>query len=182
MGRRMNRRELIRIAVAVLGCELSESLLRGVQAMPFRNSRPSRDLFSGETRELVKVIAELIIPETDTPGAIEAGVPAFIELMVTDWLDDDGRRAFFSGLESLEVYCSNQHRHSFLDCSAEQRTQALQHAEREDSAFFARIKQLTVVGYYTSEIGATQELRYNPTPGRYDGDYPLAKVGRQWSY
>jgi hypothetical protein len=52
----------------------------------------------------------------------------------------------------------------------------------EQSPFFHKLKLLTVLGYYTSEIGSQQELSYNPVPGRYEGDVDFDKVGRQWSY
>jgi hypothetical protein len=50
------------------------------------------------------------------------------------------------------------------------------------SPFFTKIKELTVLGYYTSEVGAQQELSYNPMPMRYEGDYDFVKVGKQWSW
>ena len=55
-------------------------------------------------------------------------------------------------------------------------------ADDQHAPFFNKIKELTVLGYYTSEVGATRELAYNPVPGKFDGDYDYAKVGRQWSY
>ena len=48
--------------------------------------------------------------------------------------------------------------------------------------FFVMIKDLTVIGYFSSESGATQELRYNPVPGRFNGDVPFSEVGRRWSW
>jgi hypothetical protein len=48
-------------------------------------------------------------------------------------------------------------------------------------SFFRTFKELTLVGYYTSEIGATRELHHAPVPGRYDGCVPLAQVGRTWA-
>jgi hypothetical protein len=59
---------------------------------------------------------------------------------------------------------------------------SIREAPDEQSPFFYKLKLLTVLGYYTSEVGATQELSYNPVPGRYEGDVDFDKVGRQWSY
>jgi hypothetical protein len=55
------------------------------------------------------------------------------------------------------------------------------HVSDEKSPFFFKLKQLTVLGYYTSEVGGTKELSYNPVPGSYEGDYDFDKVGHQWS-
>ncbi len=54
-------------------------------------------------------------------------------------------------------------------------------AEEPPPPFFSQLKELTVAGYYTSEVGATQELHWNPAPGEYRPDVPLAEVGRTWA-
>lgn len=148
---------------------------------------------------MIAQLAELIIPETDTPGARAAGVPEFISRIVTDWYTPTERRLFCEGLASLDNYCLAQHRRHFNACDPAQQTLALQVADLqsrsyrskaaksfdgndEESPFFFKLKELTVLGFYTSQVGATTELAYNPAPGRYDGDFDFAAVGRQWSY
>jgi hypothetical protein len=103
-------------------------------------------------------------------------------------------------LASLDAFCAATYHKSFNAGDMQERTGALAHADEssrtyqphpdvkireapdEYSPFFYKLKLLTVLGYYTSEVGATQELSYNPVPGRYEGDYDFDKVGRQWSY
>jgi Gluconate 2-dehydrogenase subunit 3 len=153
---------------------------------------------------VVALISDLILPATDTPGAIEAAVPQFIELMVADWYTDTERRVFFEGLDALEAFCAKSFSRGFASCAAHQQTLALQDAERlatdyaaarratgattnseatdETAPLFAKIKALTVLGYYTSEVGVTQELSYQPVPGRYEGNYLFSKVGKQWAF
>ena len=201
----MNRRDMIRLALilSTAGCTKSFSGKVLDQALP--TGKPSRDVFPGDTRQMVASICELIIPKTDTPGAIEAGVPQFIELMVADWYTDTERRIFLGGLEALDADCKKNFGRGFTGCSEAQQTTALQGAERqalqyaesytpkistttgeeiadETAPLFSKIKELTVLGYYTSQVGATQELSYHPVPGRYEANFPFSKFGKQWSF
>ena len=194
-----NRRQLLQLAAALLGAGVSSSLARSVLAQALPSGAPARDAFTPDQREGVAAIAERILPKTDTPGAIEAGVPRFIESMVADWYTETEREIFLDGLRALDAACLEAHGSRFARCTAAQRDLALADAERaaaayegpavgflskeidEHAPFFAKAKELTVLGYFTSEVGATQVLQYNPVPGFYDGAYPFAKVGTQWS-
>lgn len=196
----MNRRETLKMAAVVLGGVLSESLSAAVMAGVNPSGKVSRQLFDASGRKTLEILAELIIPETDTPGAIAAGVPDFIEVMVSDWYTDTERKVFLDGLHELSEYCQQTYGKKINDCSNDEQVSALQWSEQEskkypakqssplsraideNSPFFTKIKELTVLGYYTSEVGAKQELRYNPMPMKYDGNLDFSDVGRQWSY
>jgi len=200
----MNRRELLLAVISTMGGVMVGSPTLRVIAGEAPTATASRTVLQGRQPEMVSVLAEMIVPETDTPGAIEAGVPAFIGMMVADWYTDAERTIFLDGLAELDAFCGGAYSSDFLGCSAEQRTAALADAEKkasdyvsplppgflagmaklidERTPFFAKIKELAVVGYLSSEIGARQELFYNPMPMRYDGDYDYARTGRQWSY
>lgn len=198
----MNRREILKITATLLGAGLSGSLSQNVIAGLLPTDQPARAAFDQRTRGMVAVLAELIIPKTDTPGAIEAGAPAFIEMMVGDWFYDSERRIFFEGLAALDDFCRQQYRKDFMACDEAQRIEALQDAEKKAAAyksdapmfdisqkfvdsntpFFTKLKELTVVGYFTSEVGSKQALSYNPMPMRYDGDVDFAETGREWSW
>lgn len=195
----MKRRELIHNLALITGAALSPSVVQATI-----NGVDGRDIikhsvFNETQRATCTVLAELIIPRTDTPGAIEAGVPHFIELMVSDWYTDIERRIFLDGLTTLDTYCQQQFGKVFLTCAEADQIAALTHMESlaesykstapatpmskevdEHVPFFGKIKELTVVGYYTSEIGAKQELIYQPMPMEYR-DIDFRDVGRQWS-
>lgn len=163
---------------------------------------PQNPVFSEAQHHSVTVLSDMIIPATDTPGASEAGVPGFIETIVGDWYTETERSIFIAGLDQLDVYCKKQGNNTFVLVAEDIRVAALQESERiaqaytapmpssglaemgrfvdENAPFFTKLKELVVLGYYTSKIGVTQELAYNPAPGHFDGDYPLVKVGRQW--
>jgi len=144
-------------------------------------------LLSAPQRALVAAMAETILPRTDTPGAIDAGVPRFIELMVQDWFNDVERTIFLDGLAGF------MHRHpDFVEHTAAQQCATLEALESEydghawyaqggspfeesgmELPFFLQFKELTVYGFFTSEVGEKQVLRLDPMAVAYDGDYPI---------
>ena len=200
----MDRRTLLKNTAILLGGITSSSLTRAVLAGVDGRRAIETPIFTAIQKEKCSLLTEMIIPRTDTPGAIEAGVPHFVEVMVSDWYTDRERQIFFAGLESLDQYCTGSFGKRFLECDADQKVSALQQAEKdsegykaegdgktgeaslrpgpedEGKPFFTKIKELTVLGYYTSEVGAKQELRYDPMPMEYK-DIDFADVGRQWS-
>jgi hypothetical protein len=198
----VNRREILKITAVLLGAGLSGSLSQNVMAGALPTARAAKRVFDERSRKMVAVLAELIIPKTDTPGAIEARAPAFIEMMVGDWFDEGERRIFFDGMTALDTFCKQQYQRDFLGCDEAQRTAALKDAEKAAAAykstapafdftqkfvdrgtpFFTKLKELTVVGFFTSEVGSKQVLAYNPMPMHYEGDYDFQQSGRQWSW
>lgn len=189
----MQRRDAIKLIVAVMGSSISPSILRAFDGEAVSEGTS----FSENQRDLVDAMTARIIPATDTPGAIEAGVPQFVEEIVTQWYTEAERKIFEQGCIRLENLSSEQFLMSFVELSADQKDKILTQLEfeagrpnmgggislemnlEEDlSPFFHKLKELVVVGYYTSEIGATQELRYDPMPMEYKGDIPLTEVGR----
>jgi len=155
-------------------------------ARPNYIDRHPLTFFTQAQRATITAIAEQIIPATDTPGATDAGVPRFIELMVADWFDDAERQLFMTGLAEVE----NRADDSFAAMPAQQQLALLQTLEEEssdaawyelgnflrvwdDSApFICQLKELTVLGFFLSEVGASQVLRVNPM-GSFDGDIAL---------
>lgn len=195
----MNRRELLKNTAILMGGLSSASVVSAFMAGANVQSKILNLVFSDWEREVTTVVAEMIIPRTDTPGAIEAGVPHFIELMVSDWYTSLERSIYLEGLVLLDEYCKKTFGSDFIQSTQRQKTLALEHAEEqsekyktvkpksplskeedENKPFFIKVKELTVLGYYSSETGATQELKYDPMPMRY-GDIDLVDVGRQWS-
>jgi len=200
----MIRRDILKYIMMTTGVGFSGSLARQVLAGAVPNATSSRPIFDAATSEKVAILAEMIIPKTDTPGAIEASVPKFIEMMVADWYNDQERVIFFNGLAALDMFCEQGFKKPFLKCKPEQQVTALKDAEAQAKSknvfsmamgndiqsknidsktpFFTKIKELTVLGYYTSDVGAQHELSYDPMPMGYEGDYDFNKVGKQWSW
>ena len=155
---------------------------------------------------LLDEIAETILPETSTPGAKAAKVGAFMALMVTEVYDERERQVFQQGLRQLDEACRQAHASSFMQASAAQRlslVEALdreQHAVMEDRApklrvrapaspsasdepahYFRLMKELALLGYFTSEIGCTRAMRYVESPGRFDPNAPHAPGDKSWA-
>ena len=143
-------------------------------------------------------IAERILPATDTPGAREAGVHEFIDLLLTDWRSDEERDRFLAGLAQLDADSRQSFGEAFLSLTAEQQLTLLDPLDVEaarvrqaaaaagleeidDPSFFVMMKEMTLAGYYTSEIGMTQELQHLRVAGSYAGCRPLGEVGRSWA-
>ncbi len=196
----MLRRELIKRSLIAATAFVSPTVAAAVEAgVSGHQKRKSASVLSPMQRQMVSVLSELIIPKTDTPGALDAGVPDFIDVIVSEWYRPGERDIFLKGLQSLEDFCRAKGV-AFIDADESLQSDALKHSEKESmnyrspagaeaafgktdekTPFFKKLKELVVLGYYTSEIGATQELVYNPAPGYFDGDYDFEKVGRQWS-
>lgn len=124
---------------------------------------------SPEQTRLLDEISETIIPETNTAGARTAGVVEFIDHIVGNWYTADERDAFVSGLAQFAARCRQQHGQDFISLSPEQRLQFLEVVERESTAdrvtFFSMMKRLTIVGYYTSQVGMEAIGYHGPVGG-----------------
>lgn len=196
----MHRRELLKLSALALGTGVSTSVARAVLAGAGGAGTASAK-FSDAQRVAVSLLSDMFIPATDTPGAVDAGVPDFIAAIVFDWYTGQEREAFLAGLRALDALCREGEGEPFHRASQSARHAALGEQERiaasyrpppaprfgpsvEDAGlpFFKRMKELVVLGYYTSEVGATRELIYLPVPGTYDGDFDFSRVGRQWTY
>src|SRR5438477_3692693 len=193
----ITRREALGRVAILLGGAISAPTLAGVLDAATRRAWATaqgwtpRTLNASQT-ELVAVIAEHIIPETDTPGARAAGVHRFVDTLLADHYPAAERDRFLDGLAEVDARTRTRHGKAFVDCTPDQQVALL--TELDDAAypvasdaprspeawFFHRTKELTLVGYYTSQLGATQELHPSPF-GAYRGDIPYASIGRAWS-
>ncbi|MEP6989811.1 MAG: gluconate 2-dehydrogenase subunit 3 family protein [bacterium] len=194
----MNRRSAVKAMGVLLGAAVSPGIARAISAgyrapapgSPYRVLTPAQG-------ELVATLAEIIIPATDTPGARAARVDAYVDGLLADVFSASEREDFLAGLADVDARAKAQHGVIFVEATPERRLTLLQamategknapprprrrRGTAEPTAFFPWLKELTVVGYYTSEIGAAKELKYVHVAGRYDGDVPYRKVGRAYS-
>ena len=137
----------------------------------------------------VTSIAEIIIPQTNTPGAKAARVNEFIDLILTEWYDEEEKSTFMTGLADVDSRTRDLYGKDFVECGEKQQIEILQALDDEMAAraedvrrrrnhppeknFFFMMKQLTLVGYYTSQIGFEQELHGEIIPSRHAGCVPL---------
>lgn len=185
----MNRREALRRATLLLGIAISPSLLTGVMhaeiaaLAPQAAAKPA--FLTAEQFEIAGAIAERILPRTDTPGALDVGVPKFMDLMFGKFMTEVEKKSFTAGLADLESASTPAHKAGFVALPPEKQDallQAVAGGAEAKRAFFKQIKEFTVLGYFTSETVGKTVLNYNPVPGRYDACIPLAEVGnRSWT-
>jgi len=176
----MNRRDLLRdLGLAAAAMPLMASAFCAQGATLERVNSSAAFVLPKPTRRVVGVIADLIIPQTDTAAASGAGVIEFIELMLGEWFSPDERAEFLEGLGSLDRLSREQCGAGFLSAGVDNQTkllillenQALQadSGSLDPKSLIARIKLLVVTGYYTSEVGASVELDNTMIFQSYEG-------------
>jgi len=186
----LNRRDTLRglaLAVGVAQAGWAERALAAVAPAPALAWTPTA--LTLDQARLVDVVAELIIPATDTPGARAAGVPQFIDRAVGDYYEKSQVDQLLGGLARMDADARAAHGDSFIALAPEQQVALLTTYDQEagvargqgQSHFFPALEDMVTVGYFTSEPGATIALRYDPVPGAYHGTVPLSEIGRAWA-
>jgi gluconate 2-dehydrogenase gamma chain len=234
----MTRRDALARAAYLLGGALAAPTVAGVLAgcgvaADPAGARWAPRTLSPEQGAMVLTIGEIILPETDTPGARAAQVDRFIDAMLTDYYPEADRRRFLAGLERVEARAQSAFGARFGALPAERQLRLVQALNRQafaersgptapaeqaasaaaaptspvvaDNAvqsgdehtqptvggawhaedtghgsFFRTLKELVLVGYYTSQLGATRELRVSPM-GSWRADVPYAEIGSAWA-
>ena len=163
-------------------------------------------LFAAADVAMLDEIAETILPETSTPGAKAAKTGAFMALMVTEAYDARQQQVFRTGLGQVDEACRKAHGVPFMQASPAQRLAVVEALDREQKSamdartpartkrapaapaaadepahYFRMMKELTLLGYFTSEIGYTKAMRYRESPGRFDPCAPHAPGDKSWA-
>jgi hypothetical protein len=147
----------------------------------------------------VKVMAELLLPKTDTPGATDVGTSEFIDLMLTEWYDEQERTRFLNGLAEVDLRTKALFGRDFVDGTPDQQVEILSWLGQKmteaaealprprrgsrglSNNFYSMFRSLTLTAYYTSEAGATEELHFQMIPDSPDGcaQVPSNKQGTE---
>lgn len=226
----MNRRQAVqKVALLMGGTVLGAELFiqTGCKTSPEKGAgevgaEALRDFFTKDEIAYLDEIAETIIPRTATPGAKDAGVGEFMNVMIRDCYTPDDQEIFRSGLASIEKLSKEKYNNGFMQITPEQRTALLTTLDKEANEYtqtpeykskkeelavrekiknsveegkgnfgyvkavmprhyFSMMKELTLLGFFTSEPGATKALRYAAIPGKYDPCMPYAKGDKGWA-
>lgn len=198
----MNRREAIQRTALALGYAVSGpallGVLKGCKAAPDLNYTPV--FFTKDQALLVAELAEIIMPKTTTPGAKDVGVPAFIDTMLKEVYPQADQERFIKALSDFDTEAQTAYGDSFASCKKEDQVALVKKHHDEALAksevgtsfgwwrsgggakpFVLEVKELTLLGFFTSEAGATQVTQYNQVPGPFKGCVPLADVGKAWA-
>lgn len=188
----MNRREwLKRVSALAVGVVSAPSLLAVLDAhAASQASGASPQFFTTPQCNLVTAVVDIIIPRSDTPGAIDAGVPAFIDQMFANVYVKTDQARYLGAMAAFDKAGGKP----FLQLDAAERKALVTQLHRDaisdkaladDSAasFVLMSKKLAMLGFFMSEPGCTQVLQYAAVPGAYHADVPLAKAGngRAWA-
>jgi hypothetical protein len=190
----MNRREALSSVALLLGGTIigAEMFLSGCTNAD-KNIGTAGLNFSPEDISFLDEVGDTIIPRTDTPGAKDAKIGDFMHTIVRDCYDEKQQKIFIDGMSSLDKASKQKSGKYFLEASPDERKALLTELDKEQMAYTAKkkpedpphyfrmMKELTIWGYFTSEPGATQALRYIAVPGRYEGCIPYKKGDKAWA-
>lgn len=175
----MNRREAVQRVTLMMGGVLAAPLLAGVMGQ-VTNVGVSV-IVSAEQEALLAEIADIIIPTTDTPGAKAAGIEKFIVRVMRDCYKKEDQDKFYAGVAKLDADSKIKFGKGFVGLDLAQKNEMVKLSTTTDKTFFQRMKELTVTGYFTSEIGATKALAYLPIPGKLEACIPLKPNQKAWA-
>ena len=203
--RPIDRREAIRLVSALLGGAAlvgGRGLMAACERASFSLEEATLGEFTAKDIAFLDEIAETILPATETPGAKAAKTGAFMALMVTDSYHPAEQKAFRAGMLKVDDAMRKANGRSFMEATPPQRFAVLTALDREqkrvmagreadapDGAasdsrpahYFRMMKELALLGYFTSEVGCTQALRYLDTPGRFDPCIPYTPGEPAWA-
>lgn len=173
---KLTRREAIKRTAWLLGGSIGASQLTGFlgrsAAAAVAGEPPA--FFNDEQFELVEHIANVMIPETDTPGAQAVGVHHFIDLMLSEWASPERRQRYVEGLGNLGKKLRGEAGRTFASLDPQQQLDALIAVDADAFAnpgsdpFYLELKKMVLFAYYSSETGATEELAYQRLTGIYE--------------
>lgn len=186
----MNRREAVSTVALLLGGTIlgAEAFLSGC-----KSNTGGEVMFAPADVSFLDEVADTILPATSTPGAKAAKVGEFMTVIVRDCYEDKDQKIFMDGMKKLDEASKKKNGKVFMDANPQQRHDLLvaldQEAkdyqkskkETDPNHYFRMMKELTLWGYFTSEIGANQALRYVAVPGRYDGCIDYKKGDKAWA-
>lgn len=175
----MNRRDALQHVALLFGSMISAPAMAGAlgEKTYFGESVP----VNAEQEAFLSELADVIIPTTSTPGAKAAGVEKFIVRVMRDCFPKEDQEKFYAGLTQLNTDSRTAFGKSFVELDGSQKIQAVKSLTTSNKDFFLRMKELTVTGYFTSEIGATKAMEYLPIPGRFEGCVPLKPGQKAWA-
>jgi len=186
----MQRREAVQYITLLLG-----GTLVGANAFLTGCKTDSKDKKAFDEADIAYLneIGETILPATATPGAKAANVGAFMTVMINDCYEEKDQKVFRKGMESVNEASNKKFDKDFMELAAPQRQELLialdaeqkeamkTKKEGDPSHYFRMMKELTLLGYFTSEIGTKQARRHTPVPGRYDACIPYKKGDKAFS-
>jgi len=185
----IGRREAIKRSAMALGIALSPGLLDGIAHAQSENNRKNSGkpiYLTPKEHDAIAAIAERIIPRTDTPGANDAGVPAFIDIMCGKYQTAEEFSRLRKGLSALDAECDKTRGKPFAALSEKDQVAILKKwatsSANQEKALIQKMRELTLTGYFTSELVGTKVLKFDPIPASFQSCTPLSDTdGIAWT-
>jgi len=190
----LTRREALKRVAWLMGGTVSASAIlaiqKGYSATTPAGRKPS--VLTPPQMRIVSTVSEIMIPRTDTPGAIDVGVPGFIDLMLADVYTQKDRERYLAGLADFDAAAHTGQGKEFLalepthqvtlvrrfhDAAVIEHQRSARQRDDLQRPFILMTKELTLLGFFTSEAGATQVLQYIAVPGSYHACLPVEQAG-----
>ncbi|EDY82696.1 hypothetical protein VDG1235_2319 [Verrucomicrobiia bacterium DG1235] len=171
----MNRREAVKRTALMLGIALTSSGVTSAlsQATDTRQLGAGARFLSKEAFAKVEAIAELILPRSDTPGAKDVGVAEFVDVSFGKYLSEDEKELLRTGLTKIET--------NFASSSLEEQGEVYRSLVESSSRFLWKLRELVLIGYFTSETVGKTVLRFDPIPGKHEGCLPYEQGTPAWT-
>ncbi len=201
----MDRRDVLKYTAYLTGyavtAPLTSAILSGCKSEP-ATAEVTTKFFSAEEFPSIEAMINTMLPKTDTPGAVELGVPSFVDIVLADYTEEEDQQKLQKGLSAWLSEVSNAKGSSYAELSAEDQLRLLNELdasskkaaeelddldldkeEKEDRApWWFDLKSMVIGGYYSSEYIGTEVLVYDPVPGAYQGCISLSDMGgKNWS-
>ena len=196
----MNRREALQKTFAIAGTSALTPALMGLLQSCQQQERLSwQPVFLNEEQAgTISALVDTILPQTETPGALDMKVDIFIDKVFGELYDKAGQSWVLDEITKLNDRCADQYGSTFTGLTDQQRASFLSEleseypkynssvwgtavGEQEPVGFYRSVKTMALWGYFTSEEIGKNVLNYDPVPGEYKGCIPLEEVGKVWS-
>lgn len=184
------------IAVSIATGPTVISLLQACKNEIGNNWKP--EFLTDEEKRFVSTLADMILPRTDTPGALDVKADMFIDKVIAHVFDEEGQKSMRDSISKFNADCKANFGDAFVNLSDKDRAKVLRQEEekrglfnqsvwgtavgfQEPVGFYRSLKSMVLWAYFSSEKVGKQVLNYDPVPGVYKGCIPVSEVGNKWS-
>ena len=196
----MDRRKALKKAGLLAGVTIAMptmiSLLQSCKTEPRLTWKPL--FFTEDEAKTISKLVDMILPRTNTPGALDVKVDLFIDKVIAKTYDESGQENMRSEINKFNSDCESNFGDVFIKLNETDKIEVLKIAEttsgkfnpgvwgttignQEPISFYRSIKSTAIWAYFTSEEIGENVLSYDPIPGDYDGCKPLSEIGNRWS-
>jgi hypothetical protein len=177
----VDRRALLQSAILLVGGSIA-----GSPALALADTPKAARFFSAAQFATMAEVADIILPKTDTPGAKEAGVPEALDALMTNWASVERQQQFRRLIDEIDLAALGSGGTAFPAMPKAKRAELVRSYDTAKLAagdpVYAKFKELVITLYYSSEAGATKELRYELIPGKWEPGIEMAPDTRAWAF